>query len=67
MGLVEYLQKNHFAMMAVCCLLPVILIAGLQLAGIGGWWLYPLAAVACVGSHIVMMALPKKGGEEKCH
>lgn len=53
-------RDNHFAMMAICCLLPVIVIVGLQFAGIGGWWLYPLAALVCVGSHVVMMAMSAK-------
>jgi hypothetical protein len=64
----DYLRNNHLAMMAVCCLLPVIPILGLQLAGITGWWIYPLAIVICVGSHVLMMALPGKGGVKKaCH
>ncbi|HLC48460.1 MAG TPA: hypothetical protein VJI13_05280 [Candidatus Norongarragalinales archaeon] len=64
----DYLRNNHLAMMAVCCLLPVIPILGLQLAGITGWWIFPLALVICIGSHVLMMALPSKHGERKaCH
>lgn len=67
MGIMDYLKNNHFAMMAICCLLPVIVIVGLQALGIGGWWLFPLAAVVCVGSHALMMALPSKKGGKTCH
>ncbi|MEW6721751.1 MAG: hypothetical protein AB1324_00660 [Candidatus Micrarchaeota archaeon] len=57
------IRNNHFAMMAVCCALPVLLILALQAAGIGGWWVYPLAALVCIGSHVAMMAF----GGKKCH
>ena len=60
MGIWDSIKNNHFAMMAVCCMLPVIVILGLQAAGITGWWLFPLALVVCVGSHAVMMALSAK-------
>ena len=67
MGLFDKIKDNHLAMMTICCLLPVIVIVGLQFAGIGGWWLFPLAAVVCVGSHMLMMALPSKKGGKACH
>ncbi|MBI5225285.1 hypothetical protein HY989_05435 [Candidatus Micrarchaeota archaeon] len=64
----DYLRNNHLAMMALCCLLPVILIFGLQYAGITGLWIYPLAIAICIGSHMLMMALPSKDGVKKsCH
>ena len=65
--MVAYIRGNHFAMMAVCCALPILVIAGLQLAGITGWWIYPLALVACLGGHALMMALPSKDGKASCH
>ena len=68
MGIFESIKNNHLAMMAVCCMLPVVLIIGLQLAGITGWWLYPLAMLVCVGSHALMMAMPgKEKGGKPCH
>jgi len=68
----DSIKNNHFAMMAVCCLLPVIVILGLQAAGITAWWLYPLAIFICIGSHVLMMAMsPKEHGAKKegeaCH
>lgn len=60
----DYLRKNHFAMMAVCCALPVVVLLALRLAGIEGWWIYPLALFICVGSHAAIMLF---GGEKKCH
>ncbi len=64
--LIEKIRSNHFAMMAVCCLLPVVFIIGLQLAGFNNPLLYPLALVVCVGSHVLMMAGAKKEGKS-CH
>lgn len=60
MGIWDSLKNNHFAMMAVCCLLPVIVIIGLQASGITAWWLYPLAILICVGSHVLMMGMSAK-------
>ncbi len=60
----DYLRNNHIAMMAVCCLLPVIAIMALRWAGFDGWWIYPLALAICVGSHAAMMLI---GGGKKCH
>lgn len=59
----DYIRKNHIAMMAVCCALPVFVILGLRLVGFDGWWIYPLALFLCVGSHALMML----GGDKKCH
>ena len=61
------IKSNHIAQMAVCCMLPVILIIALQLLGFGGWWVYGLALFACVGSHIAMTFLSSKTGGKACH
>ncbi|MBS3070162.1 hypothetical protein J4220_01505 [Candidatus Micrarchaeota archaeon] len=64
----EKLKENHFAMMALCCILPVIIIVVLQLAGFGGAWVYALAIAACIGGHLFMMhSASKKGGDKICH
>ncbi len=64
----DYLRSNHLAMMAFCCLLPVIPILGLPLLGITGWWIFPLAIAICIGSHVLLMAMPSKDGVKKsCH
>ncbi len=64
----DKIKGNHMAMMAVCCLLPVVLIFGLQFWGFRDPWIYPLAIAVCVGSHVVMMALGPKDKEGKsCH
>ncbi|MDO8633740.1 MAG: hypothetical protein Q7K34_00410 [archaeon] len=60
------IKSNHFAQMAICCMLPVILIIVLQLFGFTGWWVYGLALAACVGSHIVMAYFGSKEGKS-CH
>ena len=62
----ESAKRNHFAQMAICCLLPIILIVALQLAGFNGWWVYGLALIACVGSHLVM-AYGSSREEKTCH
>ena len=59
-------KRNHFAQMAICCLLPIIVIVALQLAGFNGWWVYGLAVVACVGSHLAMAFMGSKE-EKTCH
>lgn len=65
-GLLKSIRKNHFAQMAVCCMLPVILIIALQLLGFTGLWVYPLALLVCVGSHAVMTYFGLKEGKS-CH
>ncbi len=52
--------------MAVCCMLPVILIIVLQFLGFTGWLVYGLALFACVGSHMAMAFLGTKDGKS-CH
>ena len=59
-------KSNHFAHMAICCLLPVILIFALQFFGITGWWVFGLALAVCVGSHLVM-AFFSPGEGKSCH
>ncbi len=65
--ILESAKQNHFAQMAICCLLPVILIVALQLLGYNGAWVYALAIVACIGSHILMSALAAKKEGATCH
>ena len=60
------IKSNHFAHMAMCCLLPVILIFGLQLAGITGWWVFGLALLVCIGAHL-LMAFNASKEEKTCH
>ena len=60
------IKKNHIAQMAICCLLPVVLIVALTAAGFSGPWLFGLALVACVGAHLVMGFLGSKE-DGKCH
>ncbi len=60
------IKSNHFAQMAICCMLPVILLIVLQLFGFNGWWVYGLALAACVGSHMVMAYFGSKE-EKSCH
>lgn len=66
---IDYIKNNHLAMMAICCILPILLIFGLQLLGFNSVWLYPLALVACIGSHVAMMFFGSKNekGEKSCH
>lgn len=60
------IKKNHIAQMALCCLLPVLIIIGLKLFGLTGFWVYTIAIAACVGSHLVMTYFASKG-EKTCH
>lgn len=60
------IRENHLAMMAVCCLVPVVLIFGLKAAGFDSPLLFPIAMIVCVGSHLLMMAGARKDGEA-CH
>ncbi len=62
----EEIKSNHIAQMAVCCMLPVILIIALQLLGFTGWWVYGLALFACIGSHLAMTFFGSKEGKA-CH
>ncbi|MBI5553754.1 MAG: hypothetical protein HY917_03360 [Candidatus Diapherotrites archaeon] len=60
-------RSNHLAQMAVCCMFPVVLLIALQLLGFSGWWVYGLALVACIGSHLVMGYWSSRKGEKSCH
>ena len=62
----ESAKGNHFAQMAICCLLPILVIVGLQLLGFSGGWVYGLALIACVGSHLGLAFMGAKEGEA-CH
>jgi hypothetical protein len=64
--IVSSAKGNHFAQMAICCLLPILVIIGLQLLGFTGWWVYGFAVVACIGSHLVMAYMGSKE-EKSCH
>ncbi|HIH09991.1 MAG TPA: hypothetical protein HA254_04970 [Candidatus Diapherotrites archaeon] len=46
-------------------MLPVLIIVGLGFAGFSGGWIYAIAIVACIGSHLAMMATSKDG--KACH
>lgn len=60
------IKSNHIAQMAVCCMLPVILIIALRLLGFTGWPIYAVAIFACIGSHIAMAFFGSKEGKA-CH
>ena len=61
------IKSSHMAQMAVCCLLPVVLIFGLQLLGFTGFWVFGLAIAVCIGSHITMAYFASKDGGKACH
>lgn len=65
-GLWSRVKSNHFLQMAICCILPVFLILGLQFLGITNQWAYGFAIILCVGSHLVMMYFSSKEGKS-CH
>lgn len=67
LGLFESVRKNHFAQMALCCMLPIVVIIILQLLGFTGWWVYALAVAACIGSHLALTVLGTKEGGKACH
>jgi len=59
------IKANHFAMMAVCCILPVIFIVLLKWFGYDAPWVYVAAIGICIGSHLVMTLGSKEG--KTCH
>ena len=61
------IKNNHFAQMAICCALPIVIIIGLQILGFNSIWIYPLAIVTCIGSHMAMMYFTGKDGKKSCH
>ncbi len=67
-------QKNghglkHGLMMMLCCLIPILLIAGLPLFGLGGGSLSGLIFLLCPLMHIGMMFMMMKKGKHSgsCH
>lgn len=52
------------ALLAVCCLLPILAIILLQAAGVRGPMVFLAAIVACVGGHLLVGMWP---GGKKCH
>ncbi|PAB58674.1 hypothetical protein CCE28_14115 [Anaeromicrobium sediminis] len=61
-------MMKHGAMMMLCCLLPILVIAGLPLFGIKGGILSSLAFLLCPLLHIGMMFMMMKSGKKgSCH
>jgi len=68
---------KHPLGMALCCLVPILLILGLSLSGKSGGWGYYLIFLLCPLMHIFMMphhghgdrgtAKDPKAGNNKCH
>ncbi|MFZ5968420.1 MAG: DUF2933 domain-containing protein [Bacillota bacterium] len=59
---------KHGLMMMLCCLLPILLIAGLPLFGIKGGSLSSLIFLLCPLMHVGMMFMMKKSGKGgSCH
>ena len=65
--IIESAKRNHLAQMAVCCLLPVLLIIALQALGYSGFWVFALALSVCIGSHIAMAVIGRKREGQLCH
>ena len=65
--IIESAKRSHMAQMAICCLLPVLLIIGLQFLGFSGPWVFALAIAVCIGSHIAMGALSAEKEGKSCH
>ena len=59
-------EKNHFAQMAICCALPIVVIFALRALGYVEGWVYAIAIAVCVGSHLVMSYFASKEGKT-CH
>lgn len=66
-------NQNHkgmmkHGMMMLCCLIPILLIAGLPLFGIKGGALSGLIFLLCPLMHIGMMFMMRKNGNKgSCH
>ncbi|MCR4368613.1 MAG: hypothetical protein NUV67_01775 [archaeon] len=65
--IVESAKRNHIAQMAICCLLPVVLIIGLKVLGYNEPWVFALAIAVCVGSHIAMGIIGAQKEGASCH
>lgn len=63
----EHMMKHGLIMM-LCCLIPILLIAGLPLFGIKAGALSGLIFLLCPLMHVVMMFMMMKGRSGKtCH
>lgn len=61
-------MMKHGLMMMLCCLIPILIIAGLPLFGIKGGFLSSLIFLLCPLMHIGMMFMMKKNGHNSsCH
>ncbi|WZL73992.1 DUF2933 domain-containing protein [Clostridiaceae bacterium 35-E11] len=59
---------KHGLLMMLCCLLPIVVIAGLPLFGIKGGILSSLAFLLCPLMHVGMIFMMRKsGGNGSCH
>ncbi|MBB6215438.1 hypothetical protein HNQ80_001527 [Anaerosolibacter carboniphilus] len=59
---------KHGLLMILCCMLPILIIAGLPLFGIKGGALSSLAFLLCPLMHIGMMFMMRKSGHSSsCH
>ncbi|HLD58231.1 MAG TPA: hypothetical protein VI977_01140 [archaeon] len=60
-------KRSHFAMMAVCCILPIIAIFALQAFGFNGSLVFAVAIAVCIGSHLLMGFFGARSNEKACH
>ncbi|WP_432666072.1 DUF2933 domain-containing protein [Wukongibacter baidiensis] len=61
-------MMKHGLMMMLCCLIPILLIAGLPLFGINGGVSSGLIFLLCPLMHIGMMFMMRKNGHKgSCH
>lgn len=61
-------MMKHGLMMMLCCLIPIVIIAGLPLFGIKGGFLSSLVFLLCPLMHIGMMFMMRKNGQNSsCH
>lgn len=61
-------MMKHGLMMMLCCLIPIVLIAGLPLFGIKGGLSSSLIFLLCPLMHIGMMFMMRKNGnKDACH
>ncbi|MBB6215000.1 hypothetical protein HNQ80_001089 [Anaerosolibacter carboniphilus] len=59
---------KHGLLMILCCMLPILIIAGLPLFGVKGGGLSSLAFLLCPLMHIGMMFMMRKSGHSgSCH
>lgn len=61
-------MMKHGMMMMLCCLIPILIIAGLPLFGIKGGFLSSLLFLLCPLMHIGMIFMMRKNGHNgSCH